>query len=72
MEAGLACLVLSLAHFPSRPDGHDPEDEDQQKQEPVDTVKVNVNDPKILSFSVKYLDKTETGEVPVGGEFEIK
>src|SRR6266849_7694683 len=36
-----------------------------------DTVKVTHNDPIILDYSVKYLDKTSQGEVPVGGRFQI-
>ncbi|MGH9957734.1 MAG: hypothetical protein ACREBC_11495 [Pyrinomonadaceae bacterium] len=35
-------------------------------------MKVQHNDPIILDYSVKYLDKTPQGEAPVGGQFQIK
>ncbi len=41
-------------------------------QGPIETIKIQHNDPIILDYSVKYLDKTPQGEVPVGGQFEIK
>ncbi len=40
-------------------------------QEPQETISTTHNDPVILNYKVKYLDKTPQGEVPVGGQFEI-
>jgi RHS repeat-associated protein len=57
------------------PDGHEPDDDPQKKkkEEDIDVVVIKTVDPKIVSFDVKLIDKVpNTGEVPVGGEFEIK
>lgn len=57
----------------SAPDDSAPQ---QQEQEPpkgqIEVAKINTNDPIILDYSVKYINKVPQGEVPVGGQFEIK
>jgi len=56
------------------PDGHEPDDPQKKKKpDDIDVVVIKTIDPKIISFDVKLIDKVpNTGEVPVGGEFEIK
>ncbi len=57
-------------------DGHEPEDLDPQsgrkKKEEEEKIQIKTADtPKILDVKVKLIDPVK-GEVPIGGEFEIK